>query len=40
MPQELGGSVELAFASSGVCCKIEIPLRAGAIERGLDIQIA
>jgi PAS domain S-box-containing protein len=27
IPQELGGSVELAFASGGVCCKIEIPLK-------------
>ena len=26
IPQELGGSVDLAFASSGVCCNIEIPL--------------
>jgi two-component sensor histidine kinase/integral membrane sensor domain MASE1 len=26
IPQELGGSVDLAFASTGVCCKIEIPL--------------
>jgi PAS domain S-box-containing protein len=26
IPQELGGSVDLAFASSGVCCTIEIPL--------------
>ncbi len=25
---ELSGSVDLAFASSGVCCKIEIPLAA------------
>jgi PAS domain S-box-containing protein len=28
IPQELGGSVDLAFASSGVCCKIEIPLES------------
>jgi len=27
IPQELDGSVDLAFASGGVCCKIEIPLR-------------
>jgi PAS domain S-box-containing protein len=27
IPQELGGSVDLAFASRGVCCKIEIPLK-------------
>jgi PAS domain S-box-containing protein len=27
IPQELGGSVELAFASDGVCCKIGIPLK-------------
>jgi hypothetical protein len=26
IPQELGGSVKLAFPSGGVCCKIEIPL--------------
>jgi len=26
IPQELGGSVDLAFASGGVCCKIEIPI--------------
>src|SRR5262249_12834417 len=26
IPQELGGSVDLAFASTGVCCNIEIPL--------------
>ena len=26
IPHELGGSVDLAFASGGVCCKIEIPL--------------
>src|SRR5262245_6891380 len=26
IPQEFGGSVDLAFASSGVCCNIEIPL--------------
>ena len=25
IPHELGGSVNLAFASGGVCCKIEIP---------------
>jgi len=28
IPQELGGSVDLAFAPSGVCCNIEIPLEA------------
>jgi PAS domain S-box-containing protein len=26
IPHELGGAVDLAFAPSGVCCKIEIPL--------------
>jgi two-component sensor histidine kinase len=26
IPQELGGSVELAFPSGGVCANIEIPL--------------
>jgi two-component sensor histidine kinase len=25
IPAELGGSVELEFASGGVCCRIEIP---------------
>jgi two-component sensor histidine kinase len=30
IPHELGGSVDLAFASGGVCCKIEIP--RGALE--------
>ena len=29
IPQELGGSVDLAFASGGVCCKIEIPMIQG-----------
>jgi two-component sensor histidine kinase len=28
IPQELGGFVDLAFASSGVCCNIEIPLES------------
>jgi two-component sensor histidine kinase/integral membrane sensor domain MASE1 len=28
IPQELGGSVDLAFGSGGVCCKIEIPQAA------------
>ena len=27
IPHELGGTVDLAFLSDGVCCKIEIPLR-------------
>src|SRR5262249_31904095 len=44
IPRELGGSVELAFASGGVCCKIDIPLdprprpanaQAGSISRQL-----
>jgi PAS domain S-box-containing protein len=26
IPQELGGSVDLAFASGGVCCRMQIPL--------------
>ena len=30
IPHELRGSVNLAFASGGVCCKIEIPLMARA----------
>jgi two-component sensor histidine kinase len=25
IPRELGGSIDLAFAPGGVCCKIEIP---------------
>jgi PAS domain S-box-containing protein len=28
VPHELGGVVDLTFASDGLCCKIEIPLRA------------
>jgi len=28
--RELGGTVALEFASTGVCCKIEIPLEAAA----------
>jgi PAS domain S-box-containing protein len=28
IPHELGGSVDLEFASDGVCCRIEIPLEA------------
>ena len=30
IPRELGGAVDLAFASGGVCCNIEIPLDARA----------
>jgi PAS domain S-box-containing protein len=30
IPHELGGAVDLAFPSDGVCCKIEIPLEACA----------
>jgi two-component sensor histidine kinase len=26
VPRELGGTVDLVFASDGVCCDIEIPL--------------
>ena len=29
IPQELGGSVDLAFESGGICCKIEIPMMQG-----------
>jgi PAS domain S-box-containing protein len=29
IPHELGGSVDLAFASGGVCCGFEIPFEAG-----------
>jgi PAS domain S-box-containing protein len=32
IPHELGGSVDLAFASGGVCCKIEVPLETGRDE--------
>jgi PAS domain S-box-containing protein len=28
IPRELGGSVDLAFASGGVCCKFEFPVEA------------
>jgi PAS domain S-box-containing protein len=28
IPHELGGSVDLVFASYGICCRIEIPLEA------------
>jgi PAS domain S-box-containing protein len=34
IPQELGGSVDLTFASGGVCCKIEIPLDMTAVLEG------
>jgi two-component sensor histidine kinase len=27
IPHELGGTVDLAFAPDGACCRIEIPLR-------------
>jgi two-component sensor histidine kinase len=30
IPHELGGTVDLAFPSDGLCCKIEIPLEGGA----------
>jgi two-component sensor histidine kinase len=33
IPNELGGSVDLAFASGGVRCKIEIPWRVACDER-------
>lgn len=29
IPHELGGTVDLAFPSEGVCCAIEIPLKTG-----------
>jgi PAS domain S-box-containing protein len=29
IPHELGGTVDLVFASDGVCCEIEIPLEPG-----------
>jgi two-component sensor histidine kinase len=29
IPHELGGTVDLAFSSEGVCCTIEIPLKPG-----------
>src|SRR5262249_39987623 len=28
IPREFGGSVDLAFASDGVCCKIDIPIES------------
>jgi PAS domain S-box-containing protein len=30
IPYELGGTVDLTFASDGACCEIEIPLEGGA----------
>jgi PAS domain S-box-containing protein len=33
IPHELGGTVNLIFLSDGACCKIEIPLEAGAKSR-------
>jgi len=30
IPHELGGTVDLVFASDGACCKIEIPFEGGA----------
>jgi two-component sensor histidine kinase len=33
IPHELSGTVDLAFASGGVCCKIAIPLAAVRDER-------
>lgn len=38
IPQELGGSVDLAFASGGVSCKIQIPLE-GAREAAQAIEL-
>jgi two-component sensor histidine kinase/integral membrane sensor domain MASE1 len=39
IPRELGGSVDLRFASEGVRCKIELPLRhAGAAETSAQAQ--
>jgi two-component system, chemotaxis family, sensor kinase Cph1 len=34
IPNELGGSVDLAFAAGGVSCKIEIPLGVACAETG------
>jgi PAS domain S-box-containing protein len=34
IPHELGGNVDLAFASDGACCKIEFPLEAVESGRG------
>jgi PAS domain S-box-containing protein len=30
IPHELGGNVDLVFASDGVCCRIEFPLKPGS----------
>jgi two-component sensor histidine kinase len=45
VPRELGGSVELAFAPAGVCCKVQIPLEAALAARRqvvkpLELQVA
>jgi two-component sensor histidine kinase len=34
IPQEFGGSVDLAFAPDGVCCTIELPSTPTSIEEG------
>jgi diguanylate cyclase len=34
IPHELSGSVDLAFAPGGVCCKIQIPLETARGTRG------
>jgi two-component sensor histidine kinase len=45
IPQELSGSVDLAFAPGGVCCKIQIPLETARGARrqapeSLDLEVA
>jgi len=33
IPHELGGNVDLVFASEGACCRIEFPLEHGSSEQ-------
>ncbi len=40
IPRELGGSVELAFASGGVSCDIRLPLQAGRDQHADQLQAA
>jgi PAS domain S-box-containing protein len=39
IPDELGGRVELEFASGGVCCKFEIPLEADREEHQDELRL-
>jgi hypothetical protein len=34
IPHELGGNVDLVFASEGACCKIEFPLKQDGRDLG------